>query len=237
MEIISKKCPEIEEYYSYLTPLGIKGIIKYKLQNEFSFKGKIISEKGKEISTNDIYRNYVKENRNFTIRDLKSIQNELNVNINFELIYQFSIRTSKENFVDKEKVNFDIAQIDKAIDDFCSGDYITIAQITHFSSFPYFETGWNKFLLEQYVYHYSSKYKLIHKGFDVRKAVGVITKRTSKYNDLEEIMIEALANSTILLTKEKAIPYLYDNGFLGTRRYSNMEYIVEKAKKSRLQKG
>ncbi|SHI29134.1 site-specific integrase [Desulfosporosinus lacus] len=237
IETISAKYPSILERYPYLTQLGMRDVIGYKLRDVFSFKGKIISALGEDLSMSDVFADYAKSHAHFTITQLNALKTELDTPIYFDSVYRNSLRIDKENFVSKEQANFDSIATDAAIDRFCVGDYITISEIRLFGSFPYACFPWNGFLLEHYVSDYSKTYKLLHAGFNAGTPVGAIVKRTSKFENFDELITSALADSTISLNKQDALQYLCDNGFLVRRSYAAIEQILVNANAQRSQKG
>lgn len=191
--------------------------IGYKLREVFSFKGKIISALGQDISMTDVFADFAKSHEHFTLEQLNTLKNELETPIYFSAVYANSLRISRDTFVSKNQANFDINETDEAIDRFCTGDYITISEIRHYGSFPYAGFPWNSYLLEHYVSDFSKKYKLVHSGFNAKSAVGAIVKRTSKIEVFGELITTALADSTINLNKDDALQYLCENGFLARR--------------------
>lgn len=237
VETIAVKYPAIMERYPYLTQLGMRDVIGYKLRDVFSFKGKIISALGEDLSMSDVFADYAKSHEHFTLTQLNALKTELDTPIYFDSVYETSLRIDKENFVSKEQANFDSIATDAAIDRFCVGDYITISEISHFGSFPYADFPWNGFLLEHYVSDYSKSYKLMHAGFNGGTPVGAIVKRTSKFENFDELITSALADSTISLNKQDALQYLCDNGFLARRSYGAIEQILVNANAQRSQKG
>ena len=236
-EILSVKCPTIKDRYPFLTQLGLRDAIGYKLRDSFSFKGKIISALGKDLSMSDVFADYSRSNEQFTLTQLKSLKNNLETSIYFDSVYANSLRISQENFVLREQADFDISATDAAIDRFCTNDYITIQEVRHFGAFPYADFPWNRYLLEHYVSDFSSKYKLMHINFNEGTAVGAIVKRSAPYESFDDLIIDALANSTIPLNERDALQFLYDRGFIARRKYSNIDQILSKANVLRIQKG
>ncbi|UYO61176.1 hypothetical protein LNN31_10300 [Acetobacterium wieringae] len=237
VRLIEVKYPSIKERYPFLTPLGMRDAIGYKLREVFSFKGKIISALGQDISMTDVFADFAKSHEHFTLEQLNTLKNELETPIYFSAVYANSLRISRDTFVSKNQANFDINETDEAIDRFCTGDYITISEIRHYGSFPYAGFPWNSYLLEHYVSDFSKKYKLVHSGFNAKSAVGAIVKRTSKIEVFGELITTALADSTINLNKDDALQYLCENGFLARRSYGDIDKILDRASMLRRQRG
>ena len=83
---------------------------------------------------------------------------------------------------------------------------------------------------------YSNDFKLLHTTYNENSCVGAIVKRHSSINTFDELVIDALAKSYVLLDKENALDFLYDNGYLARRHFSNIETVLIKAKERRNQR-
>lgn len=237
VDTIKQKLPSVIERYPFLTEYGLRDAIAYKLQDTFSFKGKIISALGQDLSMEKVFADFASSNAYFTLTQLNSLKNDLNTPIYFDAVYQNSLRINKEEFVSPEQAKFDVSATDAAIDRFCQGEYVSIKEISLFGAFPDAGFTWNEFLLQHYVANYSKSYKLLHAGFTAGYAVGAIVKRNSKINTFEEVITKALADSGITLNSEAALQYLSDSGFLARRNYGNIEAVIVKANQQRLNKG
>lgn len=235
---IKEACLSAYEKMTELSEIGIRDVIAYKLREQFSCNGNIISKIGESISATDIYVQYSKGREKFTLNDLYELRDEIGSSvIYFEPIYLNSLRISEMEFVSKKYAQFDVSTIDKIIDKFCVGDYVPIAEITQFSLFPTEKFRWNSYLLEHYIYSYSYQYMLLNRGFNANKCIGVIIKRTSQFKEYEDVLVDAIANSCISLNSEEALDYLYNNGYIGRRSVSDIDKIIANAKKIRIEKG
>ena len=237
VDTIKQNLHSVMERYPFLTEYGLRDAIAYKLQDIFSFKGKIISALGQELSMEKVFANFASSNAHFTLTQLNSLKNDLNTPIYFAAVYQNSLRINKEEFVSPEQAKFDVSATDVAIDRFCQGEYVSIKEISLFGAFPDAGFPWNEFLLQHYVANYSKNYKLLHAGFTAGYAVGAIVKQSSQLNTFEEVITKALADSGIVLNSDDALQYLSDSGFLARRNYGNIEAVLVKANQQRLNKG
>lgn len=236
-DVIAVKLPGIKERYPFLTWLGLRDVIAYKLHDTFSFKGKIISACGQDFSMSDVFAHFARSHDHFTLEQLNSLKRDLDTPIYFDSVYANSLRINKDEFVSRDRETFDIEATDTAIDRFCIGDYIALKEISFFGSFPNAGFSWNGFLLEHYASDFSRKYKLMHIGFTAGTPVGAIVKRGSDYETFDELLITILANSNILLNKQNALQYLLDIGMIARRHYSGIQQILVKAKLQRSKKG
>lgn len=234
---ISSKYPYIIENNSTISELGLRKLIGYKLNDKFSFEGNIISSKYERLSMMDVFAEFCKSRDSFTLDELRMLKQELNTNIYFDAVYENSLRISQTNFVSKEQASFDKLSTDLAIDRFCTGEYIALPKINQFGSFPEAGFPWNCYLLEHYVAMYSSKYKLLHTVFNETACVGAVVKKSSSIDTYDELIIDALSNADVELTKEAALQFICDEGYQARRSYSGIEEVLIKAQELRNQKG
>lgn len=235
-DAIKAKYPYIIENNSIYSVYGFRDALKYKFGDRFSFKGNIISRAGQELSMADVYANYAKHHDSFTLVELQSLASELATIIYFDSVYENALRISKEDFVSKTRAQFAVSETDAAIDRVCTGNYISIQEITNFGVFPYVGFPWNSYLLEHYVAEYSHKYQLLHSGFNGTECAGAIVKRNSGIETFDDFIVDFLANSNIELNKVNALQLLSDRGYLARRRYSNIESLIIKANAQRNRK-
>lgn len=236
-DAIEIKLPGIRERYPFLTWLGLRDVIAYKLRDVFSFKGKIISAYGQDLSMSDVFAHFASSHDHFTLEQLNSLKRDLDTPIYFDSVYENSLRISKDEFVSREQEVFDVAATDAAIDRFCVGDYIALKEISFFGSFPDARFPWNEFLLEHYAANFSKEYKLLHVGYTAGTTVGAIVKRSSRFEDFDELISADLADSNIPLNRQSALQYLVDVGFIARRHFSGIDQILTKAKLQRSKKG
>ena len=236
-DAIEVKLPTVMERYPFLEWLGLRNVIAYKLRDMFSFKGKIISPYGKDLSMTEVFAHFASTRDYFTLEQLNSLKRDLDTPIYFDSVYANSLRINADEFVSRDQVAFDIEATDAAISRFCTGDYIALRGISFFGSFPNAGFPWNDFLLEHYVAEFSKDFKLMHSGFTAGKPVGAIVRRSSRYNDFDELLSAELAVSGIPLDRENALQYLVDNGLLARKSYGKIEQVLSTAKQQRLTKG
>lgn len=237
VENIKTKYPYVIEQNVLLSENGLRNTIGYRLKDRFSFKGNIISSLGVELSMKEVYEDFCKSKESFTLDELKKLKQDLDTIIYFDVVYENSLRISKEDFVSKSYATFKTKETDAAIDRFCVGDYVAIGKIENFGLFPDAGFSWNSFLLEHYVAMYSLNYKLIHSNYNESACVGGIVKKLSNIDTFDDLIVDVLASNGIALQKEIALQYLCDEGYLARRSYSDIEHALIKAKELRNQKG
>lgn len=230
---IRKRYPSMLERFPQVSLIGIRDAIAYYMSDRFSFNGNIISSLQKQLSMSDVFAEFAKTHTRFTIDELNVLKNEMNSTICFDSVYENSLRVSQHQFVSREEAGFDVSGTDKAISAFCTGEYISLAGITSFGTFPYANFPWNIYLLEHYVATYSVEYKLLHTSFNADNCVGAIVKKSSGINNLNDLITDVLAHSDIKLNKKDALQYLCDKGYLARRRFSDIDQILIKARAKR----
>ena len=68
-------------------------------------------------------------------------------------------------------------------------------------------------------------------------SAGAIVKQASSFKDFNDLLVDILANSNIVLDKDSALEYLRQQGYIARRRYSDIGRIITEAKVVRSKKG
>lgn len=162
VEAVEAHFPDIKEMYQWITPVGMRNVIGYKLNDRFSFNGNIISKYGEDLSMAEVYAKYCRKHSRFTLDELNVLKQELGSTIYFDEIYANSLRISQNEFVSQDMAQFDVEATDEAIGRICTGQYMSLQEIRDFGTFPYAGYPWNEYLLEHFVANYSQKFMLLH---------------------------------------------------------------------------
>lgn len=237
VEAVEAHFPDIKEMYQWITPVGMRNVIGYKLNDRFSFNGNIISKYGEDLSMAEVYAKYCRKHSRFTLDELNVLKQELGSTIYFDEIYANSLRISQNEFVSQDMAQFDVEATDEAIGRICTGQYMSLQEIRDFGTFPYAGYPWNEYLLEHFVANYSQKFMLLHIGFSANVCAGAIVKQASSCKDFNDLLVDILANSNIVLDEDPALEYLRQQGYIARRRYSDIGRIVTEAKVVRSKKG
>ena len=237
VEAVEAHFPDIKEMYQWITPVGMRNVIGYKLNDRFSFNGNIISKYGEDLSMAEVYAKYCRKHSRFTLDELNVLKQELGSTIYFDEIYANSLRISQNEFVSQDMAQFDVEATDEAIRRICTGQYMSLQEIRDFGTFPYAGYPWNEYLLEHFVANYSQKFMLLHIGFSANVCAGAIVKQASSCKDFNDLLVDILANSNIVLDEDSALEYLRQQGYIARRRYSDIGRIVTEAKVVRSKKG
>ena len=228
---IAKEIPEVLETNPGVTDLGIKNIIRIRLEHKYSFRGDVISRLGFVVDVKSLYRGFCEQREKFSFAELEEFRNSIDKNyIDWDAVMSSSVRTSQSSFIRRDLITFKAEQIDEAIASYCLNKYVPFADIINYTDFPTIEVNWNAFVLESYVYFGSKKYGLIHASFNGDKPVGAIVKKDSDIHGFDDLLIDIIKEHK-LFDEERAFEYLLANDYIRTRKVKNMLALIEQAKK------
>lgn len=234
---VTENMPAFIENNAYLSLLGIRNALSYHMNTEFSFDGNVISLISNKLDMSEVFRLYAKHNTPFTADDIYNFAKEVGTTIYYLAIADVAVRVSKELFVAKEAVHFDIDAIDGALETYLSQGYILIKEVDSFLVFPYVGFEWNEFLLESYLLHYSKKFCLVNNGISLNNVPGAIAKKDGEYTRFIDICIHAIAESDIELNKTTALDYLVAINLLTKKSYKEIDVVLNKARQLRNKRG
>lgn len=235
-DAIKSKYPYIYERNMMFSVIGWRDALKYKMSDQYSFAGNIISIKGKDLSMSDVFANYAKQQKEFTLQELLAFAENIGSTVYFDALYENAARISRDRFVEGNLVSFQVKATDKILDRFCEGTYLAIPQIKDFGIFPEASHPWTPFLLEYYLASRSERYYLIHGGYNRNVVVGAMVKKSRMYAGFDELVTDVLADSGVTLQKNTTLNYLLDNGYIARRSYANIEEILISARAKRNKK-
>lgn len=227
---IVEQLPELIELNPEITDLGFKNILKLVLADEFSFKGDVISASDKKIDVKELYKEFGRQREKFTLEELESFRDSIHkAYIDYNAVFDVAIRVDANTYVRRDLIEFDIEAIDEAILSYCSGKYISYLDIINFTEFPTIGFSWNYYVLEGFLYFCSKKFSLLCSAYNKEKPVGAIVKKGA-YNNFEEVIVDVIKDNK-LFDKEKAFGYLQENDFILTKKFKNIDLLINKAKK------
>lgn len=236
--VIQSEMPLFIENNAYLSSLGIRNAIAKKLTGRFSFDGEVICNRGEFLNMAAVYQLYGEHHAPFSDNDIYEFSKEISGgSIYFDSLSRSTVRVSKQLFVSRKQIEFDVEATDKAISTFFSKNYIPVKEIDSFLVFPNVGYEWNSFLLESYLMYFSSQFMLVNNGRSLGNVAGAVVKKGNEYNDFVNVCADVLANSDCVLTKDKALEYLADLNFLTRRSYSKIDDAISKAKQIRNKRG
>jgi hypothetical protein len=234
---IKRKHQDIIDDNPTISALGFRNSLSYRLSDRFRFKGNVISDKGANLTMQQVWADYCKTNSSFTIADLNKLKEKLDSGMYFEVVYKNSLRISRNQFVSRRQARFKVEETDAVLNSICLGDYISLKQINNFMIFPDAGFAWNSFLLEHYAAQYSKMFMLINNGFNSNKSTGAIVRRSSGIDGFIRLVIDAIANSGIELTERSALDFLFNEGYVSSRRLANIRPVLIEAAAQRNMRG
>ena len=234
---VKEQMPFFIENNLYLSPLGIRNALSRLMADRFDFDGEVISTHGSHLGMADVFRLYAKHNTPFSDTDLYTFAKATDTTIYFSALAEESVRVSKNIFVAKDQVEFDVDATDKALETYLSSGYILVKDVDSFLVFPNVGYEWNEFLLESYLLHYSKKFCLVNNGTSLNNVAGAVAKKDGNYTQFVDICAQALADSGIELKKTVALNYLAEINLITRRSYKELDIAMTKARQIRNRKG
>ncbi len=221
------------EWTSFAIQEAIYNLI---LKDHFSLNNKkILTEKDYEIDAVQLVEAFCSQAGACTTKELfefvESLNGTLDRQIAFRAAYNKMIRKDKDGFVSYKAVDFDVEAIDLLLEKYIRDDFTAIKNITTFAMFPPCGIPWNHFVLESFCYGFSNKFRLAVMNFN-DKNVGIIYSKDVLLT-YEEMLTVVLARGNIVLSKDIAGNYLFENGYLGKSKINALDRIVNNAVKLR----
>lgn len=238
-EAIRQKYPETFEKNAAYSLIGWRDSLKYRLSKHFSFMGNIISRHKAALSMSDVFANFAKTQKHFTLDELDKFAESLSSNGAggyISAIYPHVVRISYKEFVPKNEVHFKVKQTDAALARLCKGNYMPLCAVSESGILPDASHPWTVYLLEQYVAFYSKDFYLQHGGFGKNNATGAMVKRIFWLETYDDFITEVLATEDLPLEKQAALNYLAEHGYIARRTYTNLETLLINARAKRNQK-
>lgn len=229
-QLIDDNCPGIAINTSEFTTYGLRNCLGYILRDSYSFNGPIISSLGKELSMAEVFAQYCDDREQVTTEELKTLAFEMNTVIYWDSVRNETIRISEDLLLRYDKVDFQIDEIDRVLDDLCDQNYIPLKDIGLFMHFPALCVQWNGYVLESYIYKYSKKFKLLHASFSASGFFGAMVRQDSGIEDYRALIVDVLANSNKWEDKNSALELLVEQGYQQRRKYADIEKVVHEAK-------
>lgn len=231
---ICENLPEMCNVNPWLTDLGFRGALRLQLEDEFDFRGDIISLDGQKIDVSDLYRKFCLERESFSFEELEEFKTKTNGNIYFDVVFNHAIRINETQYIRRDKIHFDVDRIDDVLEKFFNGDYLPFENVIFYTNFPTMDYPWNEYLLESYVYSFSNKFVLFHKSFNQSFPTGAIVRKESAIKTWEDLLIKVLRDNKIngdIMTANEAFDFLREHRYITVRRAKDIELIIAKAKR------
>ena len=231
--LLQEKCPMVLINTEEFSMTALRNVLGYLLSDTFSFNGKIITLRDKQISLSDVFAEFCHLHEKLTLSEIKDFAQELDTTINWNIwntIRQNMVRISETEFVQFDNVNFDVSLIDEMLESICQHEYVPIQSVGLFMHFPAIGIQWNSYVLESYVYVLSKSFCLINAGFVEHGCYGAIVHKNSIFVDYQKLVVDALAHSQQWNTSKEALEFLIQEGYQSSRRFSNIDNVIKEAK-------
>lgn len=233
---LKKQVPSVIENNSTISELGIRNVLALKLNGQFSFNRSVISNIGENISAVDALLAFARSHDKYSLAEIDQLAFTLGTVLNYHLenISKYSCRLDNNNFISNRLVEFDCDKIDDALSLCCYGDFIPLKDITNFASFPPCGHVWNLRLLESFLLIGSKRFKLLYGGhLNKNNVSGTVVRCNSQFKSFDDVVIYALATSEIRLTKNEALDFLANEGYIVQRRFATIDNLLIKANELR----
>ena len=139
------------------------------------------------------------------------------------------IRVNRNLFVKDSLINFNVAEIDKALSSFVNGKIISLRSVTSFTGFPPVEGYlWNWFLLENFLRKYSQKY-VYNTTATNNSSIGAIYPASMKFENYLDVQVAAVIQEKIPSEKSAIENFLIEQGFRSKRIDKITERILQKS--------
>lgn len=235
---IQQTMPLFIENNIYLSSIGIRNAISKKLSGRFNFDSEVICARGQSLNMAAVYKLYGQHHAPFSDEEIYEFAKEVSGKvIYFDSLSEAAVRTSKNLFVPRADIDFDVEAVDNALATYLSTGYMLIRDIDSFLVFPNVGYEWNAYLLESYLMYFSKKYTLVNNGRSLNNVAGALVRKGTGYDDFLNVCADVLANGDVALTKAKVLDYLADQNLLTRRSYAKIEEAIAKAKQIRNKKG
>ena len=232
--LIEKNCPSVAINTEGFTTWGLRNCLSVLLGDRFAFNGPIISEKGQALNTSQVFTEFSRSHEVMTLDELKAFAKDINNGIIYwDSVIEVMVRTSPDEFVQKDQIEFDVDAVDRVIDALLDGDYAPLKSFRLFLHFPAISVKWNEFVLESYVAGYSKKFSLLHASYTAAECCGGIVRKESAIKNFQDLVTDVLVHSDTWETKNDALALLVKEGYLQRRHYTRIDTIIPEAKLQR----
>lgn len=241
MPLLREHLPSIADNLSSLHFIAIFNILDYHLKDRFSFSKAIIAPKGAKTDFRDLFQGFAKEHERFTLDELSAFASELQIPIYWENTFTGgAVRISETEFVNRKLISFDVDSTDKALENFCPGDYLPLQDVSSamMMHLPPCGYRWNGYLLLSYVYGFSKAFRLFYNSLGKTGYYGAMVKRSCEEIDCYSRLVErVLTDDDTWTTESEALDVLVQKGLQAQRRFREIDQRVAQARQNKLSDG
>lgn len=239
--LLREHLPSIADNLSGLHFIAIFNILNYHLKDRFSFSKAIIAPKGAKTDFRDLFQGFAKEHERFTLDELSAFAAELQIPIYWENTFAGgAVRISETEFINRKLISFDVDSTDKALENFCPGDYLPLQDVSSamMMHLPPCGYRWNGYLLLSYVYGFSKAFRLFYNSLGKTGYYGAMVKRSCEEIDCYSRLVErVLTDDDTWMTESEALDVLVQKGLQAQRRFREIDQRVAQARQNKLSDG
>ena len=230
----------------YMDIAALYSTIRFKLKNIFNFNSSFItmrrdeSEDGssdEDVNTKSVFLDFCKEHESFTLEELLGLASKLGkTTIPFADIYNTVARVTFSQFVQADKLEFDVDATDAALLRHCSKPYTLLTELMRkWQAPPVSGYEWTPHLMQYYLCFKSKRFRMLIRVFAKRAALnGFIMPAEHEVNTFEAAVAAYLAAQKELpLQEEPVLDFLLDRALIGARRFKELADILQAASKLR----
>ncbi len=240
--LLREKLPSIADNLQDLHFTAVFNIVRYYLEDRFSFTKAIITPKGsKKIDFSVLYHDFAAKRDHFTLDELSAFSKEVKNPIYWESVFSGgAVRVNESEFVHISNVKFDVVETDKVLEDICPGDYmpfysVSPAMMMHLPSCGY---QWNGFLLLNYVYSFSKMFRAFYKSIGKTGYYGAMVRRDCQaIGSYNQLLVRFLTDNDNWNTVDDACELVVKKGLQAAKDIGGIDKIVSQAKLNKMKKG
>lgn len=176
-------------------------------------------------------RNFIADKNKVLVQDLFDITGSRASHIALTAATEKMTRVNEKFFVKDSLVNFDVAAVDNALENFMQKKIIPLRAVDDFTNFPPVENySWNLFLLESFLRKHSKKFIFDTPNFN-NANIGAVYPASMNFSDYLDVQVAAVIQEKILLEPETIGNFLVEQGYRGQRSAKVIQRVIQKAKK------
>lgn len=177
-----------------------------------------LSAKSAEIPIN-VFREFIFTHEELSIQSLLSFAAKQNINnlSALKIAYEKMVRVNSSLLVKNSLIEFNVAEIDAALQSFVQGKIISLKNVTSFTGFPTVAGyHWNLFLLESFLRLASKKYVLAVPNIN-NSNIGAIHPISMTFTNYSEILATVIIQENVKMDKATVEDFVIANGFRNKR--------------------
>ncbi len=232
-EIIIDGFPSISMSIENFTNRAFYNSLSFLLKDKFLFNRSLISNRVDYLDCRDLVKKFCNAYDELTLEKLKDFfKAELHKDkIQWNAVFDVMLRVSKNRFVQRKYVSFDITELDRAIGNVLGNrDYMSLQELNMLMIYPNDGNSWNKYLLESYSAGFSWNFELIHLDYYEDDCLGAVVRKNSGIKDFQMLITRALTDFDAWQTRNDVVEFLVSEGYLQkAKRFKGIDAAIAEA--------